>query len=320
MIRRPNLCLVKSIRWASFVALLCVLSVVGALAGCTKDTTEVIAEPAPTATDTPTPTAAPDTPPATTEPAATPVPVPMSTVNVYWAWTIDSVPGGTPERLGAGSRTVSGTSTLRAALEALLAGPDDVESSIAMGTQIPAGTELLDVTISGDGIATVDLSSAFEESGGTLGETVRTAQVVFTATQFESVERVRFRIDGVDREALGSHGLDVSDGLGRDDFADVRPAIMVESPSPGATVGPSFAVRGEANTFEATVEWRVLDAAGSIVAQGFTTATAGSGTWGTFDTVIDVPSGLSGQARLQVFESSAKDGRQTNIVEYPISF
>ncbi len=57
------------------------------------------------------------------------------------------------------------------------------------------GTRLLDLAIS-DGTAMVDLSRAFESGGGTLEVTLRLTQVACTLDQFESVEGVRFALEG----------------------------------------------------------------------------------------------------------------------------
>ncbi|MDH4170752.1 MAG: GerMN domain-containing protein [Acidimicrobiia bacterium] len=239
-------------------------------------------------------------------------------VNVYWSWTIPTVASGTPERLGAGGRPAD-EATPASAMAALLAGPSDIEAEIGMGSEIPTGTELLGVEVD-DGTATVDLNAAFEESSGTLAETLRIAQVVFTLTQFDDIDTVRFRIDGVDVDALGSHGIDVSSGLDRDGFTDVRAHIMVETPTPGAVVGDRLVIEGESNTFEANVLWVVTDGEGLIVAEGNTTADGGNGTWGRFETVVELPADLSGRGAVIVFDESAEDGSQVDVVEYPVEF
>ena len=44
-------------------------------------------------------------------------------------------------------------------------------------------------------------------------------------------------------------------------------------------------------------------------------ATSGSGTRGTFDETLSFSSSVHGDATLVVFESSAKDGSEVNVVE-----
>ena len=97
------------------------------------------------------------------------------------------------EKLGVGARRAEGEAVARGALEALLAGPSDEERDAGLTTEIPDGTELLDLAVA-DGTATVDLSDAFEDGGGSASMQARVAQVVATLTQFPSIERVAFRL------------------------------------------------------------------------------------------------------------------------------
>src|SRR5918996_897608 len=70
----------------------------------------------------------------------------------------------------------------RIALQDLFSGPNSAEREAFIGSEIPAGTELLGLDID-DGVATVDLSDEFARGGSTLEETARLAQVVYTITQ-----------------------------------------------------------------------------------------------------------------------------------------
>jgi len=95
-----------------------------------------------------------------------------------------------------------------AAMNALLEGPTPQEQATwpAIGTAIPAGTKLLGLSVA-DGVAKVDLSEEFESGGGTFGVTARLAQVVYTLTQFPTVQAVEFYIEGVRVEMFSSEGL-----------------------------------------------------------------------------------------------------------------
>lgn len=240
-------------------------------------------------------------------------------VNVYWGWMIDTVPTGSPERLGAGGRVVGAGPLPELAMVALLDGPNAVETEIGMITSIPAGTRLLGVEVSGD-VATVDLSDDFNEGGGTLGETMRFAEVVFTLTQFDDVGAVSFRIDGVDVDTVGTHGFDVAAPIDRNTFDDsVRPFILLEHPYPGGEFASGDRIVGDSNTFEATVEYAVVDGDGRILGEGFTTASTGSGTWGRFDATVEFDAGAGGRGGIVVFERSPEDGSPTNVVEYPLN-
>lgn len=298
------------------------------LVGCGDDEEPAVDTMMPTTIAETMPPTEPVTVPTTAAPSAAPTTieaVSSPSVNVYWSWTVPTS-DGTPERLGAGGRVVivSDTGGDRVAdlaasvIEELLAGPDEVEAEIGMLTNIPNGTELLGVDVA-DGTATVDLSAEFTEPGGTLGESSRLAQLVFTLTAIDGVERVLIAIDGTLTDPVLSQGFVVGAGFERADFESVRPFILVESPAPGEAVAAgTVVVRGESNTFEANVEWNLVDAEGLIVDEGFTTATGGMGTWGDFEFDVDTET-LSGQrAAVIVFESSPEDGSARNVVEIPI--
>jgi germination protein M len=83
---------------------------------------------------------------------------------------------------------------------------------------IPEGTTLQHLSISGS-LATADLSGSFNDGGGSLSMQLRVAQIVYTLTQFPTVERVRFRVDGVPVTAVGGEGVVVEPPVARADFA-----------------------------------------------------------------------------------------------------
>jgi hypothetical protein len=206
-----------------------------------------------------------------------------------------------------------------AALNALLAGPNDAELGArpAMYTVIPDGTRFLGLRIEG-GVATVNLSREFQSGGGSASVLGRLAQVVYTLTQFPTVQGVRFELDGEPVEVFSGEGVVLSEPVGRDDYYDQLPTIFVDRPAWGGVLANPARVTGLANTFEATFQVRIADGDGRALAQGPVMATCGTGCWGTFDVTIpyDVPS--AGWGTLQVFEFSAADGSVVNRTEYPV--
>lgn len=218
------------------------------------------------------------------------------------------------EFVATAGRTATAPAVAGGALTELLAGPDDLETSIGMTTEIPAGTELLGVAIT-DGEATVDLSGEFQSGGGSLSMQMRVAEVVFTVTQFPTVETVSIELDGEAVEAIGGEGVDATD-LTRADFENVTPFILVESPVPGETVSNPFEVTGISNTFEANVRYRLVGADGTVLDDSFTTATSGTGTWGDF--AFEIGFDAVGEGTLEVFEESAEDGSVINLYEVPV--
>lgn len=222
------------------------------------------------------------------------------------------------EKVATGGETVATPAVARGALEALLAGPDGTEADAGLATEIPEGVEILGVDIAG-GTATVDLSSGFASGGGSLSMQLRVAQVVFTLTQFASVDEVDVHLDGEAVDGIGGEGVP-SEDLTRADFEAVTPLILVESPVPGATVTSPVALSGLSNTFEANVRFTVTAADGTVVADGFTTATAGTGTWGTFSVSVPLDGSPSGAGTVTAFEESAEDGSRVNVYDVPVSF
>ena len=230
-------------------------------------------------------------------------------VNVYFA---------RDEKMAAASRTIDKTQGVgAAAVRLLLEGPNGVEQKGGMTSAIPEGTALLGVNIK-NGIATVDLSKEYSSGGGSLSMMTRLAQVVFTLTQFPTVEGVNFMLDGKPIDVLGGEGIIIDHPMTRADYEDMSPAILVESPTLGGIVSSPVRVTGTANVFEAVFRINVVDWDGLIIADERVQASSGTGTRGTFDVTIKYPAGHAGQGSLIVFENSAKDGSPINVIEMPI--
>jgi hypothetical protein len=183
-------------------------------------------------------------------------------------------------------------------------------------TAIPEGTSLREMDIQ-DGTATIALSGDYPDDSD-VQQTFAYAQIVYTATQFDSVKDVV-----LEWESPTSGGV-ASGPEGRDRYHDLLPPIVVESPADGSEIGPSFTLSGIANVFEANVSWRVEDMEGNTLQEGFVTATCGSGCWGTFEDDIrldDLPTKLPGDGLLlTVFQASAEDGSPMNVVTVPLNF
>ena len=101
----------------------------------------------------------------------------------------------------------------------------------------------------------VRFGSAFY-AGGAAAVRLRQAQVVYTLTQFPTVSRIRFVGDG---QGAGTP-------VGRGQYADLLPPVVVLDPVIGQRVTSPITVAGTADVFEATVNVRLLDAAGRQIA------------------------------------------------------
>ena len=130
------------------------------------------------------------------------------------------------------------------------------------------------------------------------------AQIVYTLSQFDPERPVAVGVKQYTRA----------------DFEDTTPTILVETPLPFAAVaGPQLGASGTANTFEATFEYELLDAAGKVLAHHFVTATSGTGTRGTFDFTVPFSVERAQAGKLVVFESSAENGQRIHQVEIPLT-
>lgn len=240
-----------------------------------------------TATATVTTSAATTTAPASTG-ATTTVAAPL-TLRVYFLQDGKVAPV---------ARTLAPTQAVAsAALASLIAGPSAEEQRLGYTTAVPKGGAPPAIVVS-DGIARVALPPNVTRP--------ELAQIVYTLTQFPTVHAVR-----------SSRMLGDTQSLTRGTFEDLTPAILVESPLPGDHVTSPLAVRGTANTFEATFDLEIRNSSGVRVAWRFVTATSGSGQRGTFDTTLSFPH-TGGPLTLVAYEPSAATGKPIHVVRIPL--
>jgi len=108
------------------------------------------------------------------------------------------------------------------AIRALIEGPTPGEQDTELSTAIPPDTLLLGLVIE-DGLATIDLSREFEVGGGTTNILSRLAQVVYTLTQFSSVDEVLFYLDGEPVDVFSGEGVVLGEPVDRDDYVALFP-------------------------------------------------------------------------------------------------
>jgi hypothetical protein len=214
-----------------------------------------------------------------------------------------------PQTVGVGAEAV----------RLLLEGPSTAELQADVSSQIPPGTRLLGLDID-DGTATVDLTSEFESGGGSASMLGRLAQVVYTLTEFDTVERVRFALDGKPVDVFSGEGIVLDEPVTREDYADLRPPISVDSPAFGSEVGSPVRVTGEANVFEANVTVRLLDRNGDELVRRFTTATCGTGCFGTFSIELPYQSTVDQPGTLVLSDDDADgDGHPSFETRIPVT-
>jgi hypothetical protein len=248
-------------------------------------------------------------------PAATPAPAATTVVRAYFYLGGELGSDGLVPLLREVPQT---RAVATAAMNALLAGPTADESAQREITSaVPAGSRLLGLTVE-NGIATVNLSSEFESGGGSMSVFVRLAQVVFTLTQFPTVDAVLFEIEGQPVTVFSSEGIVLDGPIGRGGYADLLPLIFVDRPAYGAAIGNPARITGSANTFEASFMITLLEGTGARIVEVPAMATCGTGCRGTFDVTLPYSVSEAGWGTLRVWEASARDGSPQNVREYPV--
>ena len=273
----------------------------GGNAGTSTDVTIVPPAPAPTPTTTETRTA---------------------TVQAWFARPeLEGRSPGDP-KLFVVHRTIQATEGIgAAAINELLAGPESIESAADVSTAVPDGTRLLGLNIA-NGLATVDLSSEFESGGGSLSMQMRLAQVVYTLTQFPTVKRVQFQLDGEPVRVFSGEGIVLDKPVTRGDYEELMPAILVATPAIGQEISRSVEISGNSNVFEANVTALVVTASGKELARDFTTATCGTGCRGDYSLTLTFRAQPAGSAGFVVVQDddAADQGFPPHQVRIPIVF
>jgi germination protein M len=273
-------------------------------------------EPSPTPSepvDTPTSgqTATP-----TTGPTATAAPASTMIVRAYF---LLAESGHDPTLVPVLRTVPESKATARAAMRALLAGPTTRElgASPRISTMIPLGTHLLGVTTA-SGVATVNLSGEFATATSSFAARARLAQVVYTLTQFSTIDAVRFELDG-EPVSTFPPGITLDKPVSRATYRNsLLPDIFVDRPAWGAALLDGGRVNGWANVFEAQFRLAVLGARGRVLVDMPVHATCGSGCWGTFALTVSYTVSKAQWGTLRVWDPSERDGHPTSVREYPI--
>jgi spore germination protein GerM len=116
-------------------------------------------------------------------------------------------------KLEAVSRQVTTPSTPAKSIAALLGGPSKDEAD-QLHSAITTDTKLLGIDGPTDGLVTLDLSHHLLDITGRQ-QILALAQVVYTATELPSVDRVLFQIDGENVEVPNGNGTLSASPLGR---------------------------------------------------------------------------------------------------------
>lgn len=211
------------------------------------------------------------------------------------------------------------TGVARASLNELILGESVTPGAFKV---LPKDTKILGIKIE-NGLATVDFSKeVLKANVGSSGEMLGIASMVNTLTEFPTIEKVKFTVEGKDNNAMdwwGHMGL-YEQPFKRDLSFVYEPAIWVTSPVANQTVKNTFKIKGNARVFEAFVSFRLKDDHGNILAKGSTRAASGAPERGDFQAELSFRPSSAGKGQLEVFEESMKDGSPMNMVVIPVKW
>jgi hypothetical protein len=223
-----------------------------------------------------------------------------------------------------------------AAMRALLAGPSAKERAATPRIQsfIPADTKLLGIELA-DGRATVDMSAEFASLSpdaawdlGSFELRARLAQVTYTLTQFKTIDRVSFELDGKPVEFFygmpepedgSTEAIVVDKPVTRATYRDrFLPPIFVDRPAWGAALQMPGRVTGLTSVFEAQFRMVLLDRNDKVLVDVPVRASPGSGGWSPFDVTLSYDVSTAQWGTLRVWDLSEADGRAIAVREYPV--
>jgi germination protein M len=301
MLRRRTSQRARALPALLFTAL--VLVAVAALGACGGG------EPSSSATAT-TPVSATSSPSPSPTPTPTTSPVATTKLSVYFL---------RGEELGVAERRVPQTKAVAAAaMRELCVGPTAAERAAGLSTAIPSGTAFGGIRLR-DGVALVDLSSAYDSGGGSLSMTARIAQVVYTLTQFPGIKAVSFALDGEPISTLGGEGVAVAPPQRRADWVEFEPPIFVEDPGVGATLSSPFVLLGTASVFEGSFLAELRDNSGRRIVRMVVQATRGAPERGDFRKTVAFTTAAT-KGTLIVYAQSMEDGSRQDEVRIPVTF
>jgi spore germination protein GerM len=163
--------------------------------------------------------------PSSTAPSLQPSQVPQTSVNIYGVEPTDKGVKAVGTNIPVKETTKSAEENLREAFGELLNNKAMGKKGAKVVSTIPKGTKLLSLKTEADGVH-IDLSKDFTTGGGSTSMQARLAQVLFTATSFDTNANVWLSIEGQKLEVLGGEGIEVPYPLTRQNFQDAFQSVQ----------------------------------------------------------------------------------------------
>jgi spore germination protein GerM len=170
----------------------------------------------------------------------------------------------------------------------------------------PGGTTLLGATIHNETTAVIDLSAEAANGPAEYAD-ISLQQLLYTIkAAWPQIDAVELHIAGKTVDNLW--GTPITQPVQAKQPFEVFAHVWILYPKDHATVPSVVTFGGDADTFEATVNWDIRTGADQIVAHGSTLATAGNGQQGTWSVTKTLQPGTY---TIHAYEISAKDGSIT---------
>lgn len=208
----------------------------------------------------------------------------------------------------------------RAALQELISGKTTTPGAIRV---LPPDTRILGVIVN-NGLATVNFSrEVLKANVGSEGEALGIQSIVNTLTEFPEIQRVSLQVEGkVDARTQDWWGhVGLYDQPFRRDLSQVfEPAIWVTHPNPGQVAGVPLLVKGSARVFEGSVNARLLDGHGRILAKATTTASQKAPERGDFELRLHFKPPETSKGKLEVYSINPRNGSEENKVSITVTW
>jgi hypothetical protein len=199
-----------------------------------------------------------------------------------------------------------------ATIRALLSGPSKSEIAAGLSSPFAQNTYVRDLSI-GDGVALVQSNPALFEPGSQALMQARIAAIVFTLTQFPSVQRVEFQIG---QNPIASFaGIRLSRPIGRGDVLMTLPTLLVNSPAFGDSIHSPLTVDALAGGSGA-YSIQLFDASGKQVLNAIGTMVAGTSFRDSYPFTLVMP----GMGEIKVITTTVSGSPSTALdLRLPIS-
>lgn len=189
---------------------------------------------------------------------------------------------------------------------------------------LPSGTKVLDIKTE-QGLATINFSKEVlsNYNVGSDGEALGIQSIVNTLAELPNIEKVAFQVEGKTDEPVkdwwGHVGL-YDQPFIKDLSMVYEPSIWVTHPSPHQIAGVPLLVKGSALVFEGTVNAKLLDNTGKVLAEGLATADAGAPDRGDFEMSLKYTTPDTRAGTLEVFWISPEDGSIKDKISVPVQW